>query len=189
MIMQIVTVMSSIMIVNLNCTSNILLSRRPHSLMYRQLMEHIPIKSGLAGQLPVEATGYKVYRNTANDSGTATLLNAEPVSASPYDDTSAIEGTSYYYWVKAHNDGGDSSFSNPDTGWRTLPLSGDEVPYEPSLWNDGDVIQFGTNCYAYSLNNQVYPGTNELCYLQPGELAEHDPLPLSAFQEEDGETQ
>jgi len=51
-----------------------------------------------------------------------------------------------------------------------LPLSGYEVAYEPWLWNYSPV-QEGTNCYAYSLNNQVWPGTNVLCFLQPGNLS------------------
>lgn len=66
----------------------------------------------------------------------------------------------------------------------SLPTSGSEVPYAPSLWNY-DPVQYGTNCYAYSLNNQVYPSTNELSFLQPGELAGYGYLPPSAFTESD----
>lgn len=48
-----------------------------------------------------------------------------------------------------------------------LPVSGFEITYAPELWNY-DPVQHGTNCYAYALNNQVEPGTNILCYMQPG---------------------
>ncbi|MBN1190350.1 MAG: hypothetical protein JXA46_11400 [Dehalococcoidales bacterium] len=78
------------------------------------------------------ATSYKVYRNTSNSSGSASLIGS-PTSTS-FDDTSAVAGTTYYYWVKAHNDGGDSDFSSPDTGWRAV-----SVPAAPTnvLATDG----------------------------------------------------
>ena len=59
-----------------------------------------------------------------------------------------------------------------------LPLSGSEIPYEPSRWNYGEVYE-ETNCYSYALNNQVKPGTNELCDMQPGAAAGY---PLSRWQ-------
>ena len=63
------------------------------------------------------ATGYKVLRSTTNSSGTATQVGAlQP--ASPLDDTSAVAGTLYYYWVKATNVAGDSTFSSVDSGSR-----------------------------------------------------------------------
>lgn len=52
----------------------------------------------------------------------------------------------------------------------TLALSGYEKEYNPSLW--GGIAGRNNNCYAYALNNQVYPGTNNLWYKQqPGEYA------------------
>lgn len=52
----------------------------------------------------------------------------------------------------------------------TLALSGYEKEYSPSLW--GGIAGRNNNCYAYALNNQVYPGTNDLWYKQqPGEYA------------------
>ncbi|MCM1260704.1 MAG: hypothetical protein NC182_06200 [Prevotella sp.] len=51
----------------------------------------------------------------------------------------------------------------------TLALSGYEKEYNPSLWN-GQTRPYN-NCYAYALNNQVYPGTNWLWFQQPGEYA------------------
>jgi predicted nucleotidyltransferase len=67
------------------------------------------------------ATYYEVYRSTSSE-GTKTLLGSP--SSSPYDDTSALVGTTYYYWVKACNDNGCSDFSSYDTGYRagTEPL-------------------------------------------------------------------
>jgi hypothetical protein len=62
------------------------------------------------------ASGYYIYRNTVNNSSTATQIGTS--AASPYDDTSAAIGTTYYYWVKAYVSQGASGFSNVDTGWR-----------------------------------------------------------------------
>ncbi len=51
-----------------------------------------------------------------------------------------------------------------------MPLNWSELEYEPSKWSDS--IEKNNNCYGYALNNQVYPGTNNLWYKQqPGEYA------------------
>lgn len=49
-----------------------------------------------------------------------------------------------------------------------FPLNGSELPYEPEKWNYKPVVNY-TNCYSYAINNQVYPGTNTLFYMRPGE--------------------
>lgn len=52
-----------------------------------------------------------------------------------------------------------------------LQLSGYELDYDTSLWDDD--VQNNNNCYAYAINNQVYPGTNTLWFKQqPGEFAD-----------------
>jgi PKD repeat protein len=62
------------------------------------------------------ATNYHVYRNTTNNSNTATDLGS--VTSAGADDFSAVAGTTYWYWVKAFNALGGSPFSSPDTGYR-----------------------------------------------------------------------
>jgi subtilisin family serine protease/fibronectin type 3 domain-containing protein len=62
------------------------------------------------------ATGYQIWRSTTNSSATATQIATD--SASPYDDTTAAQGTTYYYWVKATDACGASGFSNGDAGSR-----------------------------------------------------------------------
>ena len=53
-----------------------------------------------------------------------------------------------------------------------LPLSGYELDYDTSIWDDE--VEGNNNCYAYALNNQVYPGTNNLWYKQqPGEYSDN----------------
>lgn len=52
-----------------------------------------------------------------------------------------------------------------------MPTSGFEVDYMPNLWNTYPVYYL-TNCSAYAFNTQVYPNTNDLCYMQPGYVLE-----------------
>jgi len=47
------------------------------------------------------ATGYQVFRSTANNGTTALLLGT--ATGTPYADTQASPGTLYYYWVAATN--------------------------------------------------------------------------------------
>jgi V8-like Glu-specific endopeptidase len=60
------------------------------------------------------AMGYKIFRNSQNES----LRQIGTTAASPYSDSSAAPGVTYCYWVKAFNGGGDSGFSNGDSGYR-----------------------------------------------------------------------
>ncbi len=62
-----------------------------------------------------------------------------------------------------------------------LPLSGGELDYEPSSWNNTVVSQFlwfkhylkeKTNCYSYAVNAQVNPNTNSLGFMQPGQASD-----------------
>jgi len=68
------------------------------------------------------ATHYQLYRNTANDPGTATELGNWQTGTS-YNDAAVTAGATYYYWVKAAVDSSGShvsDFSNVDAGWRAL---------------------------------------------------------------------
>ena len=66
----------------------------------------------------VYATGYGVYRYTADTSASASLLGS--VSGTNYTDAMATPGTLYYYWVKATNSTGSSALSASDSGYRAL---------------------------------------------------------------------
>ena len=48
-------------------------------------------------------TGYGIWRNTSDDSGTASWLANAAADATSYNDTTAVPGTLYYYWVRATN--------------------------------------------------------------------------------------
>jgi hypothetical protein len=62
------------------------------------------------------ATSYKVYR-AASATGTKTMLSGSPTNTT-YDDTTAIRGVTYYYWVQALRGADSSDFSAYDIGWR-----------------------------------------------------------------------
>ncbi len=65
------------------------------------------------------ATSYTIYR--ANQRwGTKTALGT--TSNTTYDDTTALAGAIYYYYIKATNDYGTSDFSGYDTGWWRGPI-------------------------------------------------------------------
>lgn len=66
-----------------------------------------------------EATHYKIYRNTVNNSATATALD-DWTGGTIYDDLAVQPGCTYYYWVKAasgSNGDRESDFSVADTGY------------------------------------------------------------------------
>jgi len=65
------------------------------------------------------ATSYTVYRATKRW-GTRTPLG--PTSDTTYDDTTALAGKIYYYYIKATNAYGTSNFSVYDTGWWRGPI-------------------------------------------------------------------
>jgi hypothetical protein len=69
---------------------------------------------------PAGATAYEVWRNTSNSTTSAVTISAADITGTTYDDTTAIAGTTYYYWVKAKNAGGTSGFSASNTGFRAL---------------------------------------------------------------------
>jgi hypothetical protein len=87
---------------------------------------------------------YKVYRNTTNNSATATLIAL--VNITSFDDTSALGNTPYFYWVKASNACGDSAFSLVDGGTRG------GIPTAPTAVNATD----GTTCNSVSVS-WTYP--------------------------------
>jgi len=69
-------------------------------------------------------TGYTVWRYTADTSGSAAIISGAPLAASAtsYDDTSAVAGTAYWYWIRATNSTSESmsDFSASDEGLRIL---------------------------------------------------------------------
>ncbi len=69
------------------------------------------------------AMGYDVWRSTTNDPTTAANITPGDTILTTFNDTTAVAGVTYYYWVKADNDGGSSAFSTGDSGIRALAVT------------------------------------------------------------------
>ncbi len=80
------------------------------------------------------ATGYQVWRHTADSSGDASQIGV--ASSTTYDDANAVAGTTYYYWLKATNSVGVSGFGSSDSGWRAVPVAAPSIPTDISA-SDG----------------------------------------------------
>ncbi|HCE43232.1 MAG TPA: hypothetical protein DET40_06770 [Lentisphaeria bacterium] len=68
---------------------------------------------------PAETYGYDIYRAKENSTDLATLIGSIPNGAptpTTYDDTTALPGTIYYYWVRGNGDFGSSNFSTAAQG-------------------------------------------------------------------------
>jgi fibronectin type 3 domain-containing protein len=73
------------------------------------------------------ANYYRVYRNTSSSSSGAAAITSW-TNATAYDDSTAIAGTTYYYWVKAAIDTSgtrSSDFGSSNTGKRLVYLEFD----------------------------------------------------------------
>lgn len=61
------------------------------------------------------AAGYEVHRNSLNSATGRVLLGM--AASSPFQDTTAQRGATYYYWVRSTNPCANSSYSTPDSGF------------------------------------------------------------------------
>jgi serine protease len=108
-----------------------------------------------------DATTYQVFRHTSNTSSAASELTGNH-PASPYNDTSAVAGTTYYYWVKACNSSGCSGFSASDSGYRATEVTKPSPPADISA-SDGtytDKVQVSWTASAGATTYQVFRYTS-----------------------------
>jgi len=113
----------------------------------------------ISWNIVTNAANYEVWRNTANNSSSATKLATEPALSS-YEDTSVTANTVYYYWLKAKNSAGTSSFSASDMGFasasgdtRWLPAPGD---FDGDAKTDPAVYQPLTGTWKTRLSSAGY---------------------------------
>ncbi|MCB0163722.1 MAG: hypothetical protein KDI79_05820 [Anaerolineae bacterium] len=108
------------------------------------------------------ATSYEVWRNTTDNSGTASQIAAS-VSGTSYDDTSAVAGQIYYYWVKAKNSYGSSAFSASDSGTVKPVQNPPAVPtnVQASDKTFTDKIRVTWNTVVGATSYQVYRAGSE----------------------------
>jgi hypothetical protein len=93
------------------------------------------------------ATTYEIWKNTSDNSGSATKIPGDQIS--PYDDYSGTNDTTYY-WIKAKNSCGTSSFSSSDYGYFyscTAPPTPTGVTATKGTYSDCILIYWD---YAYN---------------------------------------
>ena len=119
--------------------------------------EMVRVGWSLSGNYPVK---YALYKNTTNDSSTATLiLDTLSKTTTLYEDADVISGQTYYYWVKAWNKWGWSDFSSAGTG--RVGVTTLASVYEPFDYTaDVDVNgQNGGTGFATAWNQISFNGT------------------------------
>lgn len=86
------------------------------------------------------ATTYRVYRNTVNDTATATDIGT--TSNVNFFDTSSVAEQIYVYWVRAENSDSVSDLSNGDVGTRANGNTtfDDNPPLDPPNEPDGNAL-------------------------------------------------
>ncbi|HVF29771.1 MAG TPA: cytochrome c peroxidase [Pyrinomonadaceae bacterium] len=86
-------------------------------------------KVGLHWQPVRGGTTYRIFRNTINNSTTATNIGS--TAANYFFDPSAVPAQQYFYWVRAENSQTTSSFSNADQGVRAIGDADPGPPFPP----------------------------------------------------------
>jgi cytochrome c peroxidase len=101
-------------------------------------------KIGVYWDVIRNATAYRIFRNTVNDTSTATDLGT---TAAPFFfNTTAVPGTTYFFWVRAENATTISPLSAIDTGSRTAPNA--PIPGVPPPLNPPPPAPVGNNLTA-----------------------------------------
>jgi fibronectin type 3 domain-containing protein len=103
-------------------------------------------------------TYYQVFRNTSDTTtGATTLTNNHTVSL--YNDTTAVAGTLYYYWVKACNTTGCSEFSQSDSGYRAAAVLTPPTGVDASDGTYNDKVRISWNASAGANHYEVFRNT------------------------------
>src|SRR6185436_7881631 len=130
------------------------------------------------------ASSYEIWRNTVNNSATATQIGTD--TASPFDDTGATPGTTFFYWVTASNSCGSSAFSLSDSGsrasgtapgspsrlkasdgdcnvvtvtWRAASGATGYQVWRSTSMNSATAVQIGTSATLSFVDTTAVPGT------------------------------
>lgn len=103
------------------------------------------------------ATRYSVYRNSSNVVMTATDISGD-ITTAVFEDTAAVQDSTYYYWVKAGNAAGWSIFSQPDYGFVTpsvLAYDGFDYPAGSDIVGKDGGLGWGPNTWTGPADGSV----------------------------------
>ncbi|HXI25914.1 MAG TPA: cytochrome c peroxidase [Pyrinomonadaceae bacterium] len=95
-------------------------------------------KVGISWNAITGANLYRVFRNTANNSATATAIGT--TAEGTFFDTTATSGQTFFYWVRAENGSTVSSVSAPDTGVRANGVINGQPPLNPPPQPAGNTV-------------------------------------------------
>ncbi|MFO0830577.1 MAG: M12 family metallo-peptidase [Phycisphaerales bacterium] len=131
------------------------------------------------------ATGYRISRGTTANSADATLLNLN-TSAPPYQDTTAVAGVQYWYWVRANTSacttGGPAGTG--DTGRRATATAITADPGQVNI-NAGQQAAFSVTATGAQLQYQWLRNGASLPADPRYSGAQSDTLTISAAQPSD----
>ncbi|MCW5962380.1 MAG: hypothetical protein KIS76_19625 [Pyrinomonadaceae bacterium] len=96
-------------------------------------------KVGLYWDTMRNATSYRIFRNTTNNSATAVSVGT--TAANYFFDTTSNQGQVYFYWIRAENGTATSDFSQPKQGRRaTGNIGGGLQPLQPPVAPPGNPV-------------------------------------------------
>ncbi|CAN5538574.1 hypothetical protein BH10ACI1_BH10ACI1_03930 [soil metagenome] len=97
-------------------------------------------KVGLMWFTVRDANLYRIFRNTSNDSSSATAVGT--TAANYFFDTTAVANQNYFYWVRAENGGVNSSLSSSAQGLRSIGAFSSEIfsPLDPPPVPNGNAV-------------------------------------------------
>src|SRR5207247_46768 len=103
-------------------------------------------KVALSWAAATGATNYQLYRNTINDSASASLLSQSVTTT--FDDTTASPNATYYYWVASIN-------SASVTGAKSAVDSGFADSIAPTVTGHSFQGQFGPPYISFSFSEAL----------------------------------
>jgi len=96
-------------------------------------------KVGVSWATVRNATLYRIFRNTANNSGAA--ISVGTTADGSFFDNTGVAGQTYFYWVRAENGSVVSQFSQPDQGSRAIgTINGPVPPLNPPIAPAGNPV-------------------------------------------------
>ncbi len=128
------------------------------------------------------ASSYTVYRSTSSYGSKSCLGSTFSTDFYDYD---AMPGTTYYYWVTASNDAGESGFSQYDSGYRSSSYSAPSAPsgvyasqgdYSDRVYIDWDWSDDASYYSVYRSTSQ-YGSKTYLGYTYSTYMSDYDATP------------